>query len=200
MNKIAIVSLSALLAACSSSSYTTDVTSESHREEYKVDSISEPVVTNSGMAEGIVEKNVQPQEPVSVKPQIEPTPQAVQEVPQQKPIEKKVVKMTPPAEASVAIIPPTAKQNAMNPRYGYTIQIVAVGSKNKIAQFTNRLPKDGQPVWENYKVVNGSPFYTVLYGDYATRKEALKAIAELPANVKSLKPFAKSIDAIKNSE
>jgi|GEM_PF-725652 len=183
MNKIAIVGLSAFLAACSSSTYITDVSSESHREEYDVATVQQPVVSDTGMATGVTEQNVQPR--------------AVQTSP--KPVEKKVVKMSP-KQATVAITPPTAKQVAMNPRYGFTVQVVAVGSQNKVDQFANKLPKDGQPIWENYKVVNGTKWYTVLYGDYATRQEAAKAISALPADFQSLKPFVKSIDSIKNSE
>ncbi|MGY2575352.1 SPOR domain-containing protein [Vibrio sp. C8] len=183
MKKISIVGLSAVLAACSSGSYTTDVTSESHREDYNVATVQQPVVSDSGMATGITESNVEPQ--------------VIQTAPQ--PVEKKVVKMSPKA-ATVSITPPTAKQVAMNPRYGYTIQVVAVGSQNKVDQFASKLPKDGQPIWENYKVVNGTKWYTILFGDYATRKDAVKAISELPADFQSLKPFAKSIDSIKNSE
>lgn len=183
MKKISIVGLSAILAACSSGSYTTDVTSESHREDYNVATVQQPVVSDSGMATGITESNVEPQ--------------IIQTAPQS--VEKKVVKMSPKA-ATVSITPPTAKQVAMNPRYGYTIQVVAVGSQNKVDQFASKLPKDGQPIWENYKVVNGTKWYTILFGDYATRQEAVKAISELPADFQSLKPFAKSIDSIKNSE
>lgn len=183
MKKISIVGLSAILAACSSGSYTTDVTSESHREDYNVATVQQPVVSDSGMATGITESNVEPQ--------------VIQTAPQ--PVEKKVVKMSPKA-ATVSITPPTAKQVAMNPRYGYTIQVVAVGSQNKVDQFASKLPKDGQPIWENYKVVNGTKWYTILFGDYATRQEAVKAISELPVDFQSLKPFAKSIDSIKNSE
>lgn len=183
MKKISIVGLSAILAACSSGSSATDVTSESHREDYNVATVQQPVVSDSGMATGITESNVEPQ--------------VIQTAPQ--PVEKKVVKMSPKT-ATVSITPPTAKQVAMNPRYGYTIQVVAVGSQNKVDQFASKLPKDGQPIWENYKVVNGTKWYTILFGDYATRQEAVKAISELPADFQSLKPFAKSIDSIKNSE
>ncbi len=183
MNKFALVGLSALLAACSSDTYITDVTSESHREEYNVATVQQPVVSDTGMASGITEHNVQPTM-VTTAP---------------KPVEKKVVKMSPKQE-TVAITPPTAKQVAMNPRYGFTVQVVAVGSQNKVDQFASKLPNDGQPIWENYKVVNGTKWYTILYGDYATRQEAAKAISALPADFQGLKPFVKSIDAIKNSE
>jgi septal ring-binding cell division protein DamX len=101
---------------------------------------------------------------------------------------------------TVVITPPTAKQVAMHPRFGFTIQVVAVGTQNKVDIFAAKLPKNGQPIWENYKVVNGTKWYTVLFGDFATRSEAQKAINTLPADFRQLKPFVKSIDSIKNSE
>ncbi len=161
----------------------TDVTSETHREEYNVATVQQPVVSDTGMAAGITEQNVQP---------------AIVQTSPKTTTAKTVVKTSPKAE--VAITPPTAKQVAMNPRYGFTVQVVAVGSQNKVDQFASKLPKNEQPIWENYKVVNGTKWYTILFGDYATRQEATKAISELPADFQQLKPFVKSIDAIKNSE
>lgn len=192
MKKVAIVGLSALLGACSSGSYITDVTTESHTEEYAVAQVPQPIVSEQGTAQGVTEQNVemnvvktapvaQTSDTVRTSPAIQVKPAA-----QQKP--------------TVSITPPSAKQKAMNPRYGYTIQVVAVGTQNKVDQFANKLPSNGQPVWENYKVVNGTKWYTVLFGDYATRKDAAAAIATLPGEFKSLKPFVKSIDSIKNSE
>ncbi|MBL4278269.1 SPOR domain-containing protein [Vibrio fluvialis] len=186
MKKVAIVGLSALLAACSSGSYITDVTTESHTEEYAVAEVPQPVVSDEGTAVGVTEQNVEMN--------------VIKMAPAEN--DKKVVKMSPQTQAkpAVAITPPTAKQVAMNPRYGFTIQVVAVGTQSKVDHFANNLPKDGQPIWENYKVVNGTKWYTVLYGDYATRKEAAEAITTLPSEFQSLKPFVKSIDSIKNSE
>ncbi|OLQ85853.1 cytochrome C biogenesis protein CcdA [Vibrio panuliri] len=161
MKKIAIVGLSVLLSACVSSQYTTDVSSESYREDYKVAQVEQPVT------ETVVEE-------VVVTPA------------QNKP--------------AVTIIPPSNKQqNAQMARYGYTIQVVAVGSQTKVDHFARQLPNNGQPIWENYKVVNGTKWYTVLYGDYATQADAKKAISRLPSEFQALKPFVKSIDTIKNS-
>ena len=95
---------------------------------------------------------------------------------------------------------PTKKQQDMNQRFGYTVQVVAVGSQSKVDSFVKMLPTTSQPVWENYKMVNGTKWFTVLYGDYATRLEAKKAISTLPSTFQNLKPFVKSIDDIKNSE
>nr|WP_165313869.1 SPOR domain-containing protein [Vibrio ziniensis]QIH44207.1 SPOR domain-containing protein [Vibrio ziniensis] len=192
MNKLLLVGLSALLAACSSGTYTTDVKSESHREEYKMATIQQPVVSESGMDSSIVEKNVEALNSEQQATEIKAVATQVTE-------EKKATVATSNNNL-VSIIPPTAKQVAMNPRFGYTIQVVAVGSQSKVDQFASKLPKNGQPIWENYKVVNGVKWYTILYGDYATRKEATNAISRLPADFKDFKPFAKSIDEIKNSE
>ncbi|WP_295890893.1 SPOR domain-containing protein [uncultured Vibrio sp.] len=184
MKKISIVGLSVLLSACASDTYITDVTSESYKEDYKVAEVEQPVVSEQGAAEGITETNVE-QNAVTVTPAKE----------------TQMVTTTNSNASSVAIIPPTSKQVAMNPRYGYTIQVVAVGSQTKVDEFARKLPMTAnQPVWENYKVVNGTKWYTVLYGDYATRGEAKEAIATLSSEFRNLKPFVKSIDSIKNSE
>ncbi len=183
MKKIAIVGLSALLSACVSSDYITDVSSESYREDYQAPKVVEPVVTQEGVSEGITETNVQP---TVVK--MSPKP------------EKQVVKMTPSKKPTVAITPPTEKQKSASARFGYTIQVVAVGSQAKVEQFARKLPQNEQPIWENYKVVNGTKWYTVLYGDYATPADAKAAIGSLPQDFQSLKPFVKSIDTIKNSD
>lgn len=188
MKKIAIVGLSVVLSACVSSDYVTDVKSESYREDYKTAMVEKPVVSQQGVTSGVTESNVDN----TFMPEAQKAPVQKQQV--------QVVKTTQKVKPAVAITPPTAKQKAMNPRYGFTIQVVAVGSQTKVDQFARKLPQDNQPVWENYKVVNGTKWYTVLYGDYATRMDAKQAIAELPAELRSLKPFVKSIDAIKNSQ
>ncbi|GAK86229.1 DamX-related protein [Vibrio ponticus] len=113
---------------------------------------------------------------------------------------EEVVTTPSQTKPAVTIIPPSDKQqNSQMARYGYTIQVVAVGSQTKVDHFARNLPATQQPIWENYKVVNGTKWYTVLYGDYATQADAKKAISQLPSEFQALKPFVKSIDSIKNS-
>ncbi|WP_456294546.1 SPOR domain-containing protein [Vibrio sp. AK197] len=183
MKKIAIVGLSALLSACVSSDYVTDVTSESYQEDYQTadSTIEQPVVSSQGTADGISEQNVEPTV-VAMSPKSD------------------TINVKKEPKPAVAISAPSEKQVAMNPRFGYTIQVVAVGSQAKVDRFAKKLPANGQPIWENYKVINGTKWYTVLFGDYASRTEAKKAISQLPEEFQSLKPFVKSIDKIKNSE
>ncbi|ASI95019.1 SPOR domain-containing protein [Vibrio rotiferianus] len=181
MKKIAIISLSVLLSACASETYLTDVTSESYREDYQTQPVSKPVMAPES---GIVETSVETTQVVKVP--------VVQE-------EKKVVKLTPQSQQKpVKIVPPNKQQQAVQ-RFGYTIQVVAVGSQAKVDRFASKLPSNEQPIWENYKVVNGTKWFTVLYGDYATQQEAKSAISTLPLEFRQLKPFVKSIDSIKNS-
>ncbi|MCE0495796.1 SPOR domain-containing protein [Vibrio salinus] len=169
-NKI-IIGLSTILAACSSGTYVSDVTTESYKEDYQADKIEQPIVTQTGMTNGISESHVST-EPTRVRTQVQPKP-------------------------TVKIAAPSKKQVAQ--RYGYTIQVVAVGSQSKVDQFASKLPRNGQPVWENYKMVNGTKWYTILFGDFASKAEAKAAITSLPAEFRRLKPFVKSIDSIKNS-
>ncbi len=170
MKNFAIVGCCALLAACASEQYTTDISTQSHSEEFVLADIPEPI--GAGNVDEIL--IAEPSETIDVA----------------------VVSSEPEPQASKAPVKPAANQ----PRYGFTIQLVALGSQEKVDQFANQLPHNEQPIWGNYKEVNGTKWYTVLVGDYATRQEAAQALQQLPAELKKLKPFVKSIDSIKNSE
>ncbi len=180
MKKTAIIGLALLLSACASETYITDVTSESYQEDYQPELVSKPIMASEN---AVVEKDV--------KPTIVKTPV--------KPEEKKVVKLAPQEQAKPVKIIPASNKQMDTQRVGYTIQVAAVGSEAKVAQFANNLPQNDQPIWENYKVINDTKWYSILYGDYATSAEAKAAIATLPTQFQKLKPFVKSIDSIKNS-
>ncbi len=191
MKKTLIVGLSVLLAACSSGTYTTNVTSESYQEDYKPKTVevSEPVAVAATAS--AVDKN-------SAPAKVEKT--AVVEAKPKQTTAAKPVTQKQPNKTAVKITPPAKKQEKSNMRFGYTIQVVAVGNREKVEQFSNKLPNNEQPIWVNYKIVNGTKWFTVLYGDYATSKKAKEAIAKLPDDFSKLKPFVKSIDSIKKSD
>ncbi|USE03506.1 SPOR domain-containing protein [Vibrio sp. SCSIO 43133] len=187
MKKVVILSLVSLLAACSSSEYTTEVKSESYREDYA------PVETTTVAPVAVAATQTEDvkKEPAAKAP--------VQE--QKVPATTTTTTQTQPAKNDVVkIVPPSKKQAEQDFRFGYTIQVVAVGSQAKVATFSDKLPKNGQPIWQNYKVVNGTKWYSILFGDYATKQQAKEAIATLPNEFKNLKPFVRSIDQIKKSE
>lgn len=100
-----------LLAACVSENYITDVTSDSYQEEYKTAKVEAPVVSQSEQT-GVVEENV-----VNVI--------------KTEPVEQKVTQTTR-AKPVATVTGPTKKQQDMNQRFGYTVQVVAVGSQSKV--------------------------------------------------------------------
>jgi septal ring-binding cell division protein DamX len=191
MKKTLIVGLSVLLTACSSGTYTTNVTSESYQEDYtpKVEAVSEPVAIAS--TKSVVTENKTPEKTEKV---------TVAEAKPKQATTTKPVAHKDPSKSAVKITPPTKKQDKINTRFGYTIQVVAVGNREKVEHFSSKLPTNEQPIWVNYKIVNGTKWYTVLYGDYATSKKAKEAIAQLPKDFNKLKPFVKSINSIKKSD
>lgn len=179
MKRIIPITLTMLLAGCTSSSYTTNITTESSEEVYQV---SQPIE----------------QEDVT----FEETEVAAVE---QADAEKPVVKLTPKDTAAVAesdaaikILPPTQQQKEMHNRYGYTLQILALSRKTDLTKYAEKLTGE-QPVWMNRKTVNNMPWYTILYGDFATPAEARKAVKQLPADIQAYGPFVRSINSIKNS-
>lgn len=176
MKRIITITLTALLAGCTSSSYTTNITTESSEEVYQVSQTLEQEVTTFEETELTAE------------------------------VEKPVVKLTPEetvmvksSESEIKILPPTQKQKEMHNRYGYTLQILALSRKTDLSSYTGKLPSD-QPVWMNRKTVNNMPWYTILYGDFATPAEARKAIHRLPAEIQAYGPFVRSINSIKSSD
>jgi len=184
MRNISIIALSVLLTACSTGGMVTEVTSESYQEEYKPEPIVEPIkdsaVTESDVQIATQSTRSKQQRVVSeAKASTQSTPAH---------LNKKMIK----------ILPPTQKQKARSMRFGYTIQVMAVSSSKKALSYANRLP-EGHPIWEHHKQVKGTDWHAVLYGDYATKSEAKAAIQTLPKYFRDLKPFVKSLDAIKNS-
>ncbi|WP_112478067.1 SPOR domain-containing protein [Vibrio variabilis] len=201
MKKVVIVSLATMLAACSSGDFTAEVKSESYREDYQpVATTAAPVaVATTAAANADSEKVAKSQkaENQPAKAQAAST-QTASTATKQK---AAPVKAKPAQDNKVVkIVPPSKKQAEQNVRFGYTIQVVAVGSQDKVTGFANKLPKSSQPVWQNYKVVNGTKWYALLYGDFATKVKAQQAIKTLPQEFQDLKPFVRSIDKIKKSD
>ncbi len=198
MKKVVIVSLAAMLAACASGDYTTEVKSESYREDYQpVEAKAAAPVAVATTTTVAAEKK-----PVTAAQKSEPKQQVAPQSTAAKAKSQPAPATAQQAESSkvVKIVPPSKKQAEQDYRFGYTIQVVAVGSQDKVTQFADKLPKGTQPVWQNYKVVNGTKWYTLLYGDFASKVKAKQAIQTLPKEFQDLKPFVRSIDKIKKSD
>ncbi|PWI32221.1 cytochrome C biogenesis protein CcdA [Vibrio albus] len=197
MKKISILALSVLLAACSSGTYTTDVNSDTYKEDYNTAKLSTASVPAEQLEVSVVESAPEVQQAaIAPEPQIA-TP--VQAEIKPAPVQKRVVKISPANSAKkVRIVPPTQKQLERTQRFGYTLQVIALDSPYKSRTYADQLPS-GNPVWEHFKRVNGTDWYAILYGDYATKSEAKAAIQTLPEFFRSKNPFVKSLDKIKNS-
>lgn len=176
MNQKIILCASVLLTACSSGTYVTDVKTDTFQQDYNAQRIDTPLMAEPSSIGS--ETPIMTIKEVSIEPASQAKSQA----------------------GFVKIEPPTAKQLKAAARFGYTIQVAAVATEAKVMDFATRLPQNVEPIWQNYKLVKGTKWYTVLYGDYATKTEAQAAIATLPQDLRRLQPFVKSIDTIKNSD
>ncbi|MDB1126290.1 SPOR domain-containing protein [Vibrio algarum] len=186
MRNISIIALSVLLTACSSGELITDVTTESYKEEYKTEPMVEPMkettVMEADVAVAASTTSVVEQQQVIKTQNSQPQRTSA----------------THSSNKMIKILPPTQKQEAEHMRFGYTIQVMAVGSSQQAYSYAKQLP-EGHSVWEHHKQVKGTDWYAVLYGDYATKSDAKAAIQTLPKYFRDLKPFVKSLDEIKKS-
>lgn len=99
-------------------------------------------------------------------------------------------------EASPAPKKQTVKTSSQGP--GYTIQIVALSHDRGFSDYAKRLPSN-EPLWSNKKMVDGLPWYTLLYGEYSSRDAAKRAIKALPQAIQQYGPFVRDIADIKRS-
>lgn len=99
-------------------------------------------------------------------------------------------------EAAPAPKKQTVKTSSQGP--GYTIQIVALSHDRGFSDYAKRLPSN-KPLWSNKKMVDGLPWYTLLYGEYSSRDAAKRAIKALPQTIQQYGPFVRDIADIKRS-
>jgi Uncharacterized protein conserved in bacteria len=100
------------------------------------------------------------------------------------------------AKAEPAPKKQTMKASSQGP--GYTIQIVALSHDRGFSDYAKRLPSN-EPLWSNKKMVDGLPWYTLLYGEYSSRESAKRAIKALPQTIQQYGPFVRDIADIKRS-
>ncbi|MBD1576602.1 hypothetical protein HC723_09145 [Vibrio sp. S11_S32] len=215
MKKVVIISLSALLlAACSSSDYDSDVSTESYQETYKTDEVAQPITESSAAP---MEQDVNA-EPSMIEPAIAASDKetsAASATESNTDTNKKVVKLSPQSkevidnkaeekkssESTVRVFyPDNLLSSATQPgEDNYLVQIAALSSEHSLVAVARNLPSN-QPKWENSKTVNGKQWYTLLLGNYATAQDAKDAILRLSIDMQNLKPFVKSVKAIKTSK
>lgn len=173
MKKIAIISLSALLlAACSTTSYDNEVSTQTYQEEYQNDEIAQPISESDAASL---------EEDITVSANTETSSQANE------------------METSSVEVSDT-QQNITQPDTGhYLVQVVSLQNQQNLATVASGLPEQ-QPKWENSKTINGQEWFSLLFGNFATEEEAKAAIEELPAAYQKMNPFVKSVDTIQSSQ
>lgn len=100
--------------------------------------------------------------------------------------------------AAVKPLPIQRMKTAPAPREKYTIQVVALGYNSGFSQYMKILPKK-RSMWSNDKMLNGLPWYTLLYGQYDSKDHAECVLNTLPMEIKKQGPFIRSFSAIKSS-
>ncbi len=117
--------------------------------------------------------------------------------------------VTAPVEKSAAILHPALAQlNLMGlknqqwleqqPPTHWTLQIIGAREPETLLNFARRHQLAGETAW--YKTwLKGKAYYVLVYGSYPNRDSARNSIAQLPASLKTVKPWAKSFKAVQQT-
>ncbi|EAR54187.1 hypothetiical DamX-related protein [Photobacterium sp. SKA34] len=78
----------------------------------------------------------------------------------------------------------------------YTVQILAISEERNLRGYLQPITGN-EPIWVNWKRVDGRNWYAVIYGNFATKDEARQAIQSLPSSVQAQGPFPLSFATVK---
>ena len=80
-------------------------------------------------------------------------------------------------------------------RGSFTLQVLGASTKSRVTAF---IDSQSSPKDFSYFKTSRQPqsWFVVLYGEYASRKQALDAISNLPPELKSLKPWVRSLSSV----
>lgn len=81
---------------------------------------------------------------------------------------------------------------------GYTLQLLGARSEASVVNFLNKMPNSQHMYYYQTKLKN-RPWNVVIYGQYQSRSAAKTAIAKLPAKLRKLNPWIKSIASVQKS-
>lgn len=79
------------------------------------------------------------------------------------------------------------------PAGGYTLQLLGARSEESVVQFMQSLDNPNRLYYFS-TVYKNAPWHVVVYGQYANRTAANRAVGSLPEELKKLKPWARSIN------
>jgi len=83
------------------------------------------------------------------------------------------------------------------PDSGFTLQLLGTRSQAGITKFLTSMP-NSEKMRHFTTTLKGKPWHVVVYGQYPSRARASAAKSILPAKLKALKPWVKSIKSVKS--
>ena len=81
------------------------------------------------------------------------------------------------------------------PAAGYTLQLLGARSEESVVQFMKSLDNPNRLYYFS-TIYKNAPWHVVVYGQYANRTAANRAVSSLPQELKNLKPWARSINGV----
>lgn len=83
------------------------------------------------------------------------------------------------------------------PSSGYTLQVLGARSEESIIQFMKSLDSQNR-LYYFTTIYKNAPWHVLVYGQYANRTAANRAINSLPQELKKLQPWARSISGVQS--
>ena len=80
---------------------------------------------------------------------------------------------------------------------GYTLQMLGARQEPSVGKFIAALPQRDR-LKSFYTLYKEKPWYVVVYGQYPNRSAAMEAIGDLPPELRSRRPWARSILGVQN--
>ena len=150
------------------------------------------------------EPKVAPTAPEPQKPA--PKPEQTASKPAETPVKTPDIKATPepkvekPKPVATATKGPAERwlkedQLMQWPTSGFTLQVLGAREEASVARFMAGL-KNPNRLYYFRTVYKGQPWHVVVYGQYASKSAANRAVSSLPEELKSLKPWSRSIKGV----
>ncbi|EPJ47192.1 MAG: hypothetical protein OFPI_32230 [Osedax symbiont Rs2] len=163
------------------------VTESSITKSYNAD---KAVVSQRPKPQSVVAKRIVAEEVLVADKQAAKKPKAASST--AKPVlAKKVSNVKSSARSSQDLI-------AKWPASGYTLQLLGARSEASVVNFLQQMP-NSQHMYYYQTTLKNRPWNVIIYGKYQNRSAAKTAIAKLPAELRRLKPWIKSIASVQKS-
>jgi len=182
---------------------TSEIPVTSSSKKHPEEPIKEPAITE------VVTKPLLPASPPENKIEAK-KPLAKQQAlePQNEKPEKEVSAATNTKETIKPIHPALEQLNRMGlhdsnwllkqKNTAWTLQLLGAREPETLLTFSRQYSLTHNAAW--YKTwLKGKPYYVLVYGNYANRDQARNSIATLPKNLRSIKPWVKSMSSVQQT-